>query len=348
MELITNYLYKVDIKTKSVEKTDFHDSQHLKDYVMNVIHKVTDSVGDREYKFQDTAITMKTWLNKIILQEANKAIREDIANRLLDKETSTQERIEHLGKEIQKGMLMISYAQITANERKVVLSKADYDEFIEEETGELKTGLATKKKIYKAFVANVSLVDGQQTITKMTTYDTNATMAKYWWEDFLELEVIRKNDINTQKAFDTIEKEILNPLQKDHKQDYLYLWNLTLGYFRADGEFNLDYYRDEIIGRYQPFDERVSIDDLKNKCNNLPEKGEFDRRFEKDIKRIKGKKLKKTLVLTNEISLIIKDSIPNMGETLRAFQDNEGKKFLGIRSDSGYEYAERIRPAENV
>ena len=51
MELITNYLYKVDIKTKSVEKTDFHDSQHLKDYVMNVIHKVTDSVGDREYKF---------------------------------------------------------------------------------------------------------------------------------------------------------------------------------------------------------------------------------------------------------------------------------------------------------
>lgn len=348
MDLITNYLYKVDIRTESVEKKEFHDSQHLKDYVMNVIHKVTDSVGDREYQFKDTAITMKTWLNEIISQAATEETHEAIAKRLMAEETSTQEKIEHLGKEIQKGMLIISYARMTASEKKIIISKADYDEFIEETTGELKTGLATKKKIYKAFVANVSLVDGEDKITKLTTYDTNTTMAKYWWEDFLELEVVRKNDINTKNAFEAIEHEILNPLQNHHKQDYLHLWNLTLGYFRAEGEFNIDHYRDEIIGRYQPFDEGVSVADLQAKCEELPQKRNFDRRFEKDLKGIKGKKLKKTLILTNEIALIIKDTIPNLQETLQAYKTPEGEKFLMIKSDSGYEYVKNMNPAENA
>lgn len=350
MELIFNHLCKVDITSDCVEQTEFQESQALKDYVMNVLEKVTTSVGDREYKFKTGSITMETWLNKLISQHEVEGTCLKIAERLLKEETNTQERIEHLGKEIQKGMLMISYADMevsTGIEKKIVISKADYDEFIEETTGNLKTGLATKKKIYKAFIANVSLVDGVERITKISTYDTNAKMATYWWKDFLELEVVRKNDINTKNAFDAIEKEILNPIQKNYKQDYLHLWNLTLGYFRLQGEFNLDHYRDEIIGRYQPFDTKLSISDLQAKCNDLQKRGDFDRRFEKNIKGIKGKKLKKTLTLTNEIDLVIKDCVANMQEILQGYTNDAGEKFLMIKSIKGFEYAEKIRNNEN-
>lgn len=352
MEPIFNHLYKVDINKNAAEKSEFQESEALKNYVMNVLEKVTSSVGDREYQFQPESITMKTWLNNIIVQQEEEIENTclSIANRLLIMEANTQEKIEHLRKEIQKGMLIISFVNMNLSERtekKIIISKADYAEFIEETSGNLKTGLATKKKIYKAFVANISLVEGEECITKISTYDTNTTMATYWWKEFLELEVVRKNDINTKKAFDAIEKEILNPLQRDYKQDYLHLWNLTLGYFRLEGEFSIDHYRDEIVGHYQPFDTSLSVSDLQAKCNDLPSKGNFDRRFDKDIKGIKGKKLKKTLPLTNEIDLVIKDSIANMQEVLQGYINAAEEKFLMIKSDKGYEYAEKIRTNKN-
>jgi hypothetical protein len=342
MELIFNHLYKVDRNLESAEKTEFQEGQPIKDYVLNVLDKVTSSAGDREYQFMPNSITMSSWLIKLILLQDIEDTCLRIANRLLTSELSSQEKIEHLGKEIQKGMLIISYVDMNlANrtEKKIIISKADYDEFIEESTGNLRTGLATKKKIYKAFVANVSLVDGVERITKITTFDTNSTMATYWWKDFFELDVIRKNDINTKNAFAAINKEILSPLEKEYKQDYLYLWNLTLGYFRATGEFSLDYYRDHIIGTYQPYCEGINISDLQLKCNELASRGNFDRRFTKDLKAIQGKKLKKTLTLTNEIDLIIKDSVPNIKEVFKGFMNDAGEKYIMIKSNEGYEYA---------
>ena len=345
MILISNHLYIIDRGTNSVNDTEIPESQPLTDYIMTVLSKVVESVGDREYEFQQNSITMQTWLNQIIAQNEADNVSKSIAHRLLDKENEAQEKIQHLDKEISKGMLIVSFVDMELSERdekKIIIIKADYDEFIEQTTGELKTGLATKKKFYKAFIANVTL----NQITKLTTYDTNSTMANYWWKDFLELEVVRKNDINTKNAFDTIEREIINPIKSRSKQDYLHIWNLTLGYFRRDDEFNLDYYRDNVIGTYIPYDDNISISDLQAKCNDLPNKGNFDRRFNKDISKIKGKKLKNSIPITNEIELLLKDYVPNLSDILQAEENDAGEKFLKIKSAAGYEYAKRIKNNE--
>jgi hypothetical protein len=346
MEIISKYLYVVDRNTESVTEAEFQDSQPINDYVMNVLNTVVESVGDREYRFQQDSITMQTWLNQIIQRRRTKNVCKLIAERLLSKEIEVQERIEHLGKAIPKGMLIVSLVDMQLSERdekKVIIVKADYDEIIEQTTGALKTGLSTKKKFYKAFIANVTVTQ----ITKLATYDTNTTMANYWWKDFLELEVVRKNNINTKNAFDAIEKDIINPVKSQSKQDYLHLWNLTLGYFRLEGEFSLEYYRDNIIGRYTPYSDNISISDLQAKCNNLPNRGNFDRRFDKDLSGIKGKKLKNTIRLTNEIDLVFKDSVANLGEILRAEVNDAGEKFLIIKSAEGYEYAKNLRDTNN-
>jgi len=341
MEIILKYLYVVDRTTETITEAVFQDSRPINDYVMNVLDTVIESLGDREYQFRQGYITMQTWLNQVILQQETEDVCKSIAERLLCQEIETQESIEHLGKSIPKGMLIVSLIDMQLSERdekKIIIVKADYDEIIEQTTGALRTGLSTKKKFYKAFIANVTANE----ITKLSTYDTNTTMANYWWKDFLELEVVRKNNVNTKNAFEAIEKEIVNPVKSKSKQDYLHLWNLTLGYFRLDGEFNLDEYKDNIIGRYTPYDSNISISDLQTKCNNLSNRGNFDRRFNKDLSGIKGKKLKTAIRLTNEIDLLLKDSVPNLSDILKPYENDANERGMIIISRDAYEYVKNL------
>jgi hypothetical protein len=313
-----------------------NESPALRSYVVNVLNTVVESAGDRAYQFQAESITMETWLNNIIRQENIEETCRLIAERLHKKEIDAQEQIEHLDKEIPKGMLIISLVDMELSENdehKIVISKADYNEFIEQTTSELKTGLPTKKKIYKAFIANVS----SGSITKLTTYDSNTKFAKYWWKDFLELEIVITDEENTKNAFNGIEKEILLPIKKKHKHDYLLLWNASIAYFRRSGEFDLLYYRDGIIGEHNPYDNTLDINYLKLKVDRLPEKYKFDQRFEKIPSEI-HKRFKSTLNLTNEIDLIIKHDIANPEKTIKPHSDADGK-YIMIRSDVGYEYA---------
>jgi hypothetical protein len=181
----------------------------------------------------------------------------------------------------------------------------------------------------------------------MTTHDNSSRMANYWWKDFLELEVVRKDNVNTKKAFDTIVREIINPIKNISRQDHLNLWNITLGFFKLEGEFSLDYYRDEIIGNYCPYDKRISITDLQTKCNRLPERGGFDQRFVKDASGIKGKQYKKIITLTNEIDLTLKDYVANLPEVLQPYINDAEEKFLMIKSPEGFEYAKNLRDNAN-
>jgi hypothetical protein len=351
MEIISNHLYVVDRITNTVTRVLFTESAPLKEYVMSVLQKSISSVGDREYNFKLGYISMQTYLNKIVAQEELEVTTQAIAQKLLTVEIESQEEIDHLGREIPKGMLIISYVDMEVtdrNERKIIISKADYDEFIEQMSGELKVGLATRKKLYKAFVADINLND----ITKLITYDSTSRIATYWWSDFLELDVVRKNNVNTKNAFDAIHSEILKPVEKNYKQDYLHLWNITLGYFKLNGEFNLDYYVSQILGNYTPYDELLNISDLMVKCNRLPEKlaekNKFDRRFIKDYSSLKGKKYKQIVKLSNEIELVVKDYVANLSEIMQAHYNEEtNEKYLMIKSDSGYEYAKNLSLHQN-
>ena len=80
---------------------------------------------------------------------------------------------------------------------------------------------------------------------------------------------------NTKTAYDAIKKEIINPLRRKHKQDYLCLRNATIAYFRANGDFDINHYKDVIIGDYQPFDDSLDINKLKDKIGKLPNKHKF-------------------------------------------------------------------------
>lgn len=345
MEIIYHRLYKVDITTQEVSLQEFAENDNVNNYVKDLLQNVSNNDGEREYLFEESSLTMKTYLNNIINDEERDSTSEMIAKRLLQEEIKAQKRIEHLNKHIQKGILIISYVQMTDTENKIILSKADYNEFIEEITGNLKSGLPTKKKIFKAFIANVTISDEDNEITRLITYDSNTTKAAYWSKEFLELQEIRDDEKNTLTAYNAIKKDIIEPLRKKHKADYLCLWNATVAYFRGEGDFDLLHYRDSIIGNYQPMDNTLKLDDVKTKIDKLPPKYKFDSSFIKRPNVVKDK-FKNTIKLSNEIDLVIKHDVANPKKTFVPFKDDEGNEYIGILSLEGFQYAQNQQIGE--
>lgn len=333
-------LIKIDHNKNCVTEENVEDKDNVRDYVMSIIEQISNNAGEREYEFKENELTMKTLLEKVIENKDRDAQSNAIANRLLAKENEAEQKY-HQITEIQRGILLIAYCKMAEYEYKIVICKADYTEFIEEATGQRKNGLPTKKKIFKSFCANVSLNAGAYTIGKKVTFDVNLNQAKYWYDGFLDLKACLDDAENTKRAFQYIKSKILEPLRKEHPHEHLRLWNITVGYMRSDGEFSIDYYANTILGQYHPED-NLDMQALIAKVKLLPEKGKFDNKFTKVPYEIKSK-IRTEYDLTRDIKLSINEYIPDLDKTIVAHKDDEDNKFIMIRSEFGYNLANKFQ-----
>lgn len=347
MNVIYYKLLKVDNVANIVTVENFANEQNIHDYIWELVTNCADSDGDREYCFEPTLLTMQNHVNRIILDDNRDDVCVQIATKLLVVENNTKEQIAHLNKDIPKGVLMISYVEMTETEYKIVITKADFTEFLEELTGDKKSGLPTKKKIFKSFIMNITMVDDSYDIGKIVTYDSNtSTKAVYWWKIFLELKEVRDDEKNTLTAYQAIKKDILEPIRKKHPEDYLYLRNATIAYFRGEGEFDLVHYRDNILGNYTPVDNALKTRELKSKVDKLPEKHKFDSVFQKKTDVVRDK-FKDVIKLTDEIELKIKQDIINIKRVIKPHTDGEGRQYVMILSPEGYKFAEGLSRSQN-
>ena len=342
MEVSYIQLIKIDHDNNNVVVEPIDEQENIKQYVMDMLATISENVGEREYLFKDGEETMKIYLNSFINEEDKSDITLNIAKRLLSKEKDAQKKYAHIT-QIQKGIMLASLCKMTDRDYKVIIAKADYSEFLEEASGEKRNGLPTKKKIFKSFIGNVVIVDGAYSISKMVTFDVNSSQAKYWYNDFLDLEAKHDDEANTKKAFDEINARILTPIKKDSKDDYWCLYNATLSYMRSEGEFDIEYYANEILGKYTPKNPNVKIKDLSKKALELPEKRNCDKKFTKVPKAI-NKKIKAIIPLTEDISLSVADnSNPSLKNVIKPHEDEEGCKYIMVRSDEGYSYAKSLK-----
>lgn len=341
MENLYTKILKVNHATGEIAVAQFANEENLKLYLQGILEEIAESEGDRQYHFHPDKERTKNLVGRILAGNNEEDACEALARKLNSAEFDAQKRVDKLGVQIQRGVLIVSYVKMTETDNKLIISKADYTEFMEEDSGQIKFGLATRKRLFKSFVINYSLEGGCLKEGRMVTYDTNRSKTSYWWKDFLELEEERNNTANTKAAFDEIKSRILEPIEKKYKSDYIELWNRTVGYFRIGGEFELDYYRDIIIGTYTPFEGGVDVDGLKTKISALSRNGIFDLRFEKDPTAVQSR-FKKNIELTPEIDLVLKHNMAAPGQVLRPYEDEDGERCLLIKSEKGYEYAEKL------
>jgi len=154
---------------------------------------------------------------------------------------------------------------------------------------------------------------------------------------------VYSDEDNTENAFDAIDKNIFNKLKKEFPQDYTFLRNSTVRYFRAKDSFNMQDYLDEGLGEYKPYNEKLNIHDLKEKIKKLPteSKNPFDEQFNIVKDKIKARFINK-IHLTHQIDLVLKEDIFDLKSVVTAWKDTDGTKYVKIKSIEGYKYFDNL------
>lgn len=333
MNIIFSKLYKIDVQQNTVESIILPETQNdLSGYITQLIESIAEDSDSKEFNFLSDATEVRTLILRAIEQQDYDHPITQIASRLLMKEALAQENT-NLPIEIHRGMLIFSMVQMTEDTKKFIISKAEHTEFLDDVTFNKRQGPPLKKKIYKAFTVDI---DSSLSFSKISVYDTNATISKYWWRDFLELSEIRSSEENTENAFSAIDTKVLTPIKKDYPKDYIYLRNSVIHYFRATSEFRMDDFIQIGIGNYQPFDNSLNINSVKTKIRELPERYKFDTLFEINPDKIRARFIK-DIKLTDQIDLRLKQDIDNLEDVISA-KIIEGKKYVLVESTTGYEY----------
>lgn len=339
MEINQIEISKIDIENDNVEKIDSSVyGDELVSYLTDLFEKVIEGGSGRKFEFERKTTEVRAQITRIINDHDFGEITNVIAERLLDSESDSQVRMAALGITILKGIIV--QALITDDEtEKFIICKADHNDFLDEVNYQLTRGLPVKKKAFKAFVCELN---NEDELNEVLVYDTNPSDTKYWWSDFLELEKVFTDEYNTENAFNSIDKAVFNGIKKKHPQDYTYLRNSTVRYFRSNDRFEMNDFLNNGIGDYQPYDNALEIDSIKAKIRELPTKKRtpFDNQFNIIKEKITAK-FKSTVKLTEQVELQIKRDIP--GNVIFAHQDEDGSKYVKIRSDEGYRYFKKDR-----
>jgi len=339
MEIIFNSLFKIDINTEKPEQLPNTQNQaDLESYIRELLDVVVEDKDNKGFEFHSEHTEVRSLIGKVAGLEISdfETFNEyalAIANRLHAREIESDAK-NNLNVELVKGVAVISLVKMSNGTKKFVISKADYNEFLDAESYKRRSGMPIKKKIYKAFCATLN---EKNELVQVHVYDTNSTFTVYWWREFLELSEIYTDEYNSKEVFHAIEVNILNPVKKKHKADYISLWNATVHYFRVKEEFTLDNFLTDIITDFKPFDNDLDVKHLAQKTRKLFEKGKFDSRFPINATVITGK-FKKTIALTPQIDLNLKSDINNIENTIMRFDHPDGTKWVMVKSEEGYEY----------
>lgn len=339
MEIVFNNLFRLDISNQElVELKAPAEKKDLKAYIQELLDKILVDSDRKGFAFESDTTEIHTLIKQIIStsdagDENYLSASAAIAKRLLDKEIASDKR-NNLKVELQKGVVVISLLKYDDGQKKIIISKADYDGFLDGETYTNRSGFPLKRKIYKAFMAEVNAEDQ---IFKVSVYDTHSTFTVYWWRDFLELRELYTDEYNTEEVFSAIESKLLSPIKKKYKADYITLWNASVHYFRVKPEFSAENFISDILNGYKPFDQELNPSDLVEKATTVFEKGKFDKKFTIVSDRI-SKKFKKSIALTPQIDLNLKSDIKNLENTIMRYKQSNGDKWVMIKSEDGFEY----------
>lgn len=336
-------LYKIDRANETASAETFENLENIENYVSQVIEKHR-SKYEREYKFRDGEETAKNNVMRILQEEALNDSCQTMANRLLEKERVANDRIKHMGREIPTSMFVVVQDDVTEEKTQLFFIKADYDEYIMAGSGNDGKGLPKNRKIFKSCVFFANKTDDGYEIYKIMSHDENSSSSEavYWYRDFLDLQELTSDEQNSAKCFKAVKKYLLEPIKQEHKHDYMLLRNLIIGYFRSEGDFDIDHFSEVVIGSFVPVDKTLDINKLKEKCLKLPDKCNFDRKFVKKPEVIKDK-FKDSINLTPDLELKIKQDIQGIENVISCGKDHGDKKYIKIYSDEGYNYASGLK-----
>jgi hypothetical protein len=333
MQIINTSLHQINHSENKINKINIsNELNDMQEYIKGLFDNIKDNNNKRAFDFCGNTTEIRHSLS-LMLDEGFDSATEINALRLLRIEIQTQEKYSHIT-EVQKGIL-VQFLVENGMEKKIIISKADHNDFLDENDLKLRKGLPLKRRIFKAVVISF---DQKNNIDSVSVYDTNSKMSEYWWKDYLELREKYTDTHNTQTSLNIFDLKIFNPIKKTYPVDYMCLRNSMIGYYRNHSQFKLDEFIELLFQNYEPEDQNFPIDKIIQKIQTLPnkEKG-FDAVFNIEKKAIK-KRMGNTITLAENMELIFKGHIDHLSDIIKAEEDEEGNKYIRIRTDNGYKY----------
>ncbi|MPM14009.1 hypothetical protein SDC9_60369 [bioreactor metagenome] len=332
MSILFSSLYHINHELSSVDPIEFNNNNtDLLEYTQRLILDIKSNPNKRKFDFSSNNTEVRVNIDKFIDNDFDTASLSN-ANRLLRIEKLAQTNVDKLSIELQKG----SFFQAVLAENglfQIVLSKAEHKAFLDETDIKRHAGLPWEKKIFKAAIIEA---DSHHQIQSIFVFDTNPIMAKYWWRDFLELKERITDTVNTKNVFLTLERQIFNPLNIKAPADHILLKNSSLQYFLSNTEFNFSDFYQQVFEKYDPISPEYFELNIPERFEKIKKEKSFDTKFTIVKEEIKSK-VRTKIRLSDDIELILLDAIDELRAVIRGGKELDGKKYIKIYSDTGYE-----------
>ncbi len=329
MRVITQAVRVIDYENRKVLTRKI--MPNFSEYIAQLISYISDNNSVRKYRTRSVNTEVISRVLEITRhQEDADLITQNVdimANRLLQKEIETNERITQMGTNVQKGSLILALIEDEGN-ISYLLAKVEHTDFFDDIDYSIKSGFSKDtKKIWKTCSFEIDDIHAAEFEARIYSN----TAAKYWWHDFLELEELQSDENNTKRAFRFIEKILNYHLKKAAPHDHMIIRNSIYLYFNSVEHFDYGEMLDQTVRNYTPDDMTEDTKrSLLKELEVLPQEKEFDRQFNSVPAVIKSQ-MKKTYEVYNGIEIRIPGGMDGLKDIIWSQQDSDGKQYLKVR-----------------
>lgn len=334
MEILTTSIRIIDYENNKVYTRDTPES--FDEYVTELINHINSNTSVRDFKTKSVDTEVITCVKQLWQNRSDDAVIEaktnTIANRLLEKEIEAQGRVARMNTNVQKGSLIQALLfDETQEVFTYLLAKVEHSNFVDDTDFTFKSGFSKDKKtLWKSCLIDLPSPVAQEYYAKIYSN----TVAKYWSDDFLELEEMISDETNTSKAFKAIEGVLNRNIKAVAPRDHIIIRNSIISYFKNKDHFDYSEMIDSVLGQYQTTDLTTEkLNTLKEKLNTLPETKNFDRQFS-PIASVINARIRKVYEVNDGVQIRITDEIPDIANTITAYREDDGTKYIKIKTNN--------------
>jgi len=328
MELILSDIRVIDRDKKVTHSKEIPAEFAL--YLQQILDTITNNKVVKEYEPRDENTFVLKKIKQILFNESvekkTKEYFKDIAQRLLEKELDAQQRVNQLNIELQIGSLIQAvFYNDDSEEYLYLLAKVEHTSFVNDEDYSFQTGF--QKELKKVFKSCIFLIDGETYSVKGVKIYLDK-VAKYWFDDFLELQEKTSDEINTDRAFKSINSYLNRTMKKKHPEDRTVIRNTFINYFRTHELIDFEKMISDIFDNYQSVSiEKTEQESIRKHLLSLPSKKGFDSLFTVSLTALKAR-IRTTYDLYPGIKLRVEDNL----EKIQSFESEDGVHYIIVET----------------
>lgn len=243
---------------------------------------------------------------------------------------------------VQKGSLIQALLYEEESDKYTyLLAKVEHTDFVDDTDFSFKSGFSKDiKKLWKSCVFEVDDLNASEFLAKIYSN----TDAKYWHDNFLELDIVVSDETNTERAFRAIDITLNRIVKNIAPRDYIVLRNSSIAYFKSNEYMDFEVMVQNTFENYKPVElEQDKMEKVIEKIKELPTKYNFDKQFN-TVPAVINAKIKKVYDVCQGVQLKIVDKIDNLKETITAYRDNNGNRYIRIKTDNDLTYRKFSEP----